>query len=171
MTFRLASLSSALRRAVRLAEDTLLVVSLTVMIVLAAGQIALRNFGEGGFVWTDELLRILVLWIALLGAVAASRDANHITIDLLTRHLRGRLLPLTRAVVSLFTAVVCGALAFYSWKFVEVEKKYGSLLLESVPAWMFELILPVGFALIGLRYALRALSNGAEAAGAPKGGE
>jgi TRAP-type C4-dicarboxylate transport system permease small subunit len=169
MMVPLAPLLHFLRRAVRIAEDALLVVSLTAMIVLAAGQIALRNFGGGGFVWTDELLRILVLWIALLGAVAASRDANHITIDLLTRHLHGKILRFVRVVVDLFTAAVCGTLAYYSWRFVEVEREFGSLLLETVPAWMFQLILPVGFALIGLRYVCHGLSRKCETSAPPEG--
>ena len=54
-------------------EDGLLVLIVTVMILLAAMQIFLRNFFDIGFLWTDELLRLLVLWLAVAGAVAASR--------------------------------------------------------------------------------------------------
>jgi TRAP-type C4-dicarboxylate transport system permease small subunit len=57
------------------------------MISLAFAQIVLRNGFDGGIVWADSLLRIMVLWIALIGAVVASRDQRHINIDLISRFL------------------------------------------------------------------------------------
>ena len=62
---------SSLARAGRWLEDALLVLILTGMILLAAAQIVLRNFFDVGFIWGDELLRMLVLWLAVAGAVAS----------------------------------------------------------------------------------------------------
>ena len=42
-----------LEAAGRMAEDAVLVVILTSMILLAAGQIVLRNFFDIGFIWGD----------------------------------------------------------------------------------------------------------------------
>jgi tripartite ATP-independent transporter DctM subunit len=67
------------------AEDALLVVLLSTMIVLAGTQIILRNFLDSGFVWIDPLLRVLVLWLGLLGATVATRNNKHIRIDLLSK--------------------------------------------------------------------------------------
>ena len=39
----------------------------------------LRNFFSIGFAWGDGLTRLAVLWLGLLGALAASRDGRHIT--------------------------------------------------------------------------------------------
>ena len=66
------------------AEDALLVLLLSAMIVLAATQIMLRNFFDSGFVWIDPLLRVLVLWLGLIGATVATRNNRHIRIDLLS---------------------------------------------------------------------------------------
>ncbi|TNF86538.1 MAG: TRAP transporter small permease subunit, partial [Gammaproteobacteria bacterium] len=68
------------------AEDALLVILLTAMIVLACTQILLRNFFDSGIVWIDPLLRVMVLWIGLVGATVATRHNKHIRIDLLSRY-------------------------------------------------------------------------------------
>jgi tripartite ATP-independent transporter DctM subunit len=60
------------------AEDALLVVLLSTMIVLAGTQIILRNFLDSGFVWIDPLLRVLVLWLGLLGASVTCRAGQRL---------------------------------------------------------------------------------------------
>ncbi len=49
-------------------EDSLLVVILSSMIVLAVYQIIARNLLGEGIVWIDPLLRTLVLWVGLSGS-------------------------------------------------------------------------------------------------------
>ena len=66
-------------------ENAALVAVLAAMILLAGAQIVLRNFFDSGFPWADEALRLMVLWVAMLGAVAAGRENRHIAIDALSR--------------------------------------------------------------------------------------
>lgn len=143
-----------LERAGCLAEDALLVVLLTGLILLAAGQIVLRNFLGIGFIWTDEALRLLVLWLAVAGAVAASRKDKHISIAVLDRFLHGRLAAAKDVLIHAFTAGMCGVVAWQSFLFVRTSHEFGDLLLDGVPAWMLQAALPVGFGLICYRYAL-----------------
>ena len=82
---------SRFEKAGRAGEDAVLVTILTAMILLAASQIVMRNFFNFGFIWTDEMLRMLVLWIAVAGAVAASRTDKHINIAILDRFLPDRI--------------------------------------------------------------------------------
>lgn len=148
------SLIVRLERAGKIAEDAILVLILTSMILLAAGQIVLRNFFDIGFIWTDEALRLMVLWLAVAGAVAASRSDKHINIAILDRFLSGRLEAIFKAVVHVFTATVCGIVAWYGLLFVRSSHEFGDVLLGNVPAWLLQLVLPVGFGLIAWRYAL-----------------
>jgi len=133
-------------------EDALLVLILSTMVVLAGGQILLRNLLDVGLVWADPLLRVLVLWVGLVGAIAAARADRHIAIDLLSRLLPARVRRLTRMLTDACTAAVCGLLAWHAARFVAVEYESGAIAFAAVPAWVCELILPVGFAVIGLRY-------------------
>jgi TRAP-type C4-dicarboxylate transport system permease small subunit len=139
-------------RAGRHVENALLVAVLTAMIVLATAQIVMRNFLASGFSWADEALRLMVLWVAMLGAVAASRENRHIAIDVLSRMLPPGPKTWVAIVVHAFTAAVALVVAWYSWQFVAESREFQDLLLGDLPAWWFQAILPVGFLLIGYRY-------------------
>jgi len=87
---------------------------LTAMIVLAVGQIVLREFFDTGIIWADEFVKLLVLWIAMLGSIAASRDDRHLRIDVLSHALSEKMVVVARLVVELFAAVICGVVAFHA---------------------------------------------------------
>jgi TRAP-type C4-dicarboxylate transport system permease small subunit len=144
-----------LSRALRLAhlfEDSLLVALLLAMVVLASGQIVLRNLLETGFSWIDPLLRLLVLWTGMIGATVASRDNRHIRIDLFSRLLSARLHLYIQVVVGLFTTTVCAIIAWKGAVWVRMDYLDGLTGFEGLPAWLLEVIIPLAFGLIALRY-------------------
>jgi TRAP-type C4-dicarboxylate transport system permease small subunit len=143
----------------RALETGLLVLILGSMILLAFAQIVLRNFADIGFLWGDELLRMLVLWVALAGAVAASRSDKHINIAVLDRFLPPRLKSLVQLLAHLFTAAICAVVAWFSFQFVLTSKEYEDLILGDVPAWILQSILPIGFGLISWRYSLFVITD------------
>ena len=147
---RLRSLHRGLLRV----EDGLLVSLLGLMVLLATGQILLRNLFDAGISCGDPTLRLLVLWLALLGAMAATRDDNHIRIDLLSRYLPGHWRRHARRLTDLFSALVCSLLAWHAGRFVLFEYQDGVVLMGWLPAWVAELILPFGFSVMALRFAL-----------------
>lgn len=134
------------------AENTVLVILLVTMMVLATSQIVLRNFFGAGFVWADELLRLMVLWLALAGSVAAARADKQISINVLSRFLPARGKAVMRVVANLFTAVVCGLLAYHSGRFLAASFEYEDQLLGGMPAWWFQVVMPVAFGLMCWRY-------------------
>ena len=67
-----------------LAENAALVILLGSLVLLAVGQIVLREVFETGIFWADELIKLLVLWLAMVGSVAATRDNRHIRVDALS---------------------------------------------------------------------------------------
>lgn len=133
-------------------EDGLLVVLLLGMILLAFTQIVLRNGFDGGILWADALLRVLVLWIALLGAMVASREQRHINIDLISRFLPPAGKRVAGVIAAGFTAGICATLAWYCFDFVRMEHESPSPAFADVPTWVCESIMPIAFALIALRY-------------------
>lgn len=138
-------------------EDGILVVLLTLMIGLAVTQILLRNFLGAGIIWGDMLIRVLVLWIGLVGAMVAARQNKHISIDLVMRYLPKRLASSASVAVQLFTAGVCALAAFYSFIFVLAEYADGGRAFGSVPIWICEAIMPLAFAIMALRYFMMSL--------------
>jgi TRAP-type C4-dicarboxylate transport system permease small subunit len=138
-------------------EDGILVTLLALMIALAAVQILLRNFFGAGIIWGDVLVRVLVLWIGLIGAMIATRQNKHISIDLVARYLPTRFSLPVKAVVQLFAAGVCALAAFYSFVFVHAEYYDGGRAFGHVPVWACEVIMPLAFAVMALRYLMMSL--------------
>ena len=138
-------------------EEMILVSLLLAMISLAFAQIVLRNGFDDGIVWADSLLRIMVLWIALIGAVVASRDQRHINIDLISRFLPPVGKRVAGVVSALFTMLICVALAWYSFDFVKMEYESPSPAFAQVPTWLCESIMPIAFALMAIRYFIHGL--------------
>lgn len=136
------------------AETALLVLLLLVMIGLSTAQIVMRNFFDLGFYWSDEVLRTLVLWIALAGAVSASRVDKHISISLVDTVFGPRMQRAAKIVTHAFSAAICGLLAWFSLAFALTTREYGDASLFNVPAWILQMVLPVGFGLICYRYLL-----------------
>lgn len=136
-------------------EDALLVFMLTTMIVLAGTQILLRNFLDSGIVWIDPLLRVLVLWLGLLGATVATRNNKHISIDLLSRFLKRDIYCLIQSLVAQISAWTCLVIAWYGLNWIRLDYEDGAASLAGIPSWMLEVIVPAAFALIGVRYFLK----------------
>ncbi|MEJ2087961.1 MAG: TRAP transporter small permease [Gammaproteobacteria bacterium] len=139
-------------------ESGLLVVILGAMILLAAYQVVARNLFDTGILWGDALVRVLVLWVTFIGATIASRDDDHIRIDLLTRFIGDRSNAWLERLRNLFTAIVAGVFAWYSLRFVILDYQDGITAFAAVPAWVCEAVMPFGAALISLRYLLRTFS-------------
>ncbi|MDP7144894.1 MAG: TRAP transporter small permease subunit [Pseudomonadales bacterium] len=141
-------------RVIHLIEDSALVISLLTMMTVAVVQIALRNFFDSGMFWADSFVRILVLWVALLGAMVATRENNHIKIDVLSRYLPEHIDRHLSAVVGVVASVVCAVVAWYCAQFVLLESEDPSMAFAQVPHWVCELILPFAFAVMSLRFLL-----------------
>ena len=140
-------------------ETALLVLLLGCLIGLSTAQIVLRNVFSIGLAWSDGLIRLLVLWVALSGAVAASRDGRHITMGALARWLPEKLRVPAGFCADWFGGAVSAALAWYSWAFVRDSREFGDVLLGDVPAWWLQSIMPVAFALIALRFFLQGIAR------------
>lgn len=152
----MADVFARLDRAGRIAENTLLILVLGGMVAVAFLQIVLREVFSTGVIWANELVRILVLWLAIVGAVAAARDNRHIRIDLLSHLLPEKLVKGLRIVVDLFAAVVSGVVAWYLWRYIQIEVELEFTVLDGLPAFPAHVIAPIGFVLLSYRFVVLA---------------
>lgn len=162
------NLPPALARLIKIVtwtENALLIAMLALMVSLAAAQIFFRNFLDMSIFGADQMLRLLVLWVAFLGAVAASREGKHIHVDAIARWLPGRIKSGVVALTDLFTLVVCVLLAWQALRFMQSAHTSGELVFGSLPVWVAALILPLAFTLIALRYGLRLMHHVQQALG------
>lgn len=138
-------------------EDSILVALLALMIGMAASQVVLRNFFDSGLYWSDSLVRVAVLWVALVGAMVASRDDSHIRIDLVSRLVAPTYQHWVQRLTRLFTFAVLCLFTWGSGHFVYYEYLDQAIAFGDVPAWVLEIIMPIGGGVMAIRYLLLAL--------------
>ncbi|MGI9285816.1 MAG: TRAP transporter small permease [Pseudomonadales bacterium] len=135
-------------------ENGFLVGLVVLALGLATAQIVLRNSGGTALVWADQALNILVLWIALAGALVASRERNHIAIDAISHYTK----PLTQrfidSLIYLTTSLVCAVAAYYGVGFVIDERQYPQEVIPHIQNWVCVAIIPFALGAIALRYLL-----------------
>jgi len=149
-------------RATALIEDALLVALLAAMVALSASQIVLRNLFDGAIIWADPVLRISVLWVGMIGAMVATRADKQISIDAVSRFLPARWRARVRVITDLFTSGVSAVVAWNAVRLVVEDRASGMTVIASVPVWACEVILPVAFGVIALRYLLFAIRHGGQ---------
>jgi TRAP-type C4-dicarboxylate transport system permease small subunit len=150
--YRFIALLERLERTGNFLETAALVTLLSAMMLLAVGQIVLREVFNTGFVWADELIKLMVLWLAMVGSIAAARENRHIRIDALSHVLPKLAVELTRVLVDVFAAIICGVVAWHAWRYLQVEIEYQDTVLVNIPAWIAHSVLPAAFLLVSFRF-------------------
>lgn len=135
-------------------EDILLSLILTSMILLACTQIFLRTVMSSGLLWADPLLRYLVLWSGLFGAVAATGQGKHIALDVLSRKMPKSIAPWINLATLLFCCLASAGLTWAGVVFIQGELEFASAGPLSLPLWFWNSIFPAAFSLITIKYFL-----------------
>lgn len=118
------------------------------MLVLAAAQILWRNVFRMSIPYSEQLLEWLVLWVAMLGAMAASVGSRHITIDALSQVLSESARRWAGVTAQFFALIACVALFLICGSYWLDTMSYGETTLGELPRWAFEAILPAAFAVM-----------------------
>lgn len=135
-------------------ERAILCLLLATLILLACVQIILRTFFASGLFWADPLLRYLVLWCGLIGAVSATGQGKHIALDITANYLPKKIEPWVTLVTHLFCTFAAGGLTWAGWRFLRGEIEFGGSGPLSLPLWFWNGIFPIAFGLITLKYLL-----------------
>lgn len=148
-------------------ESGALVVLLSGMAGLAFTQVARRQLFGTGALWADTLLRYLVLWVGFLGAALAAADDKHFAWEAVAQK-GGRTGAALKVAAHTAAVVITALLARASWSFFRDEREAAKILFSigsvAVPEWVFALAIPVGFALVLIHMAFRAVHAARELA-------
>jgi TRAP-type C4-dicarboxylate transport system permease small subunit len=140
-------------------EQTFISILLSVMILIAFLQIVLRNLFATGLSWGDPLVRNLVLWVGFIGAALATREGKHISIDVMSQLVPSRGRIVIEVIIHVSSFIICGLLTFAAVKFIRNEALMGNSTFLGIRAWVPELILPITFGLMTLRYGFQSLKT------------
>ncbi|MDB9823051.1 TRAP transporter small permease [Deltaproteobacteria bacterium] len=157
-------------RAIKKVENWLIIISLTLMVVLTFVNVILRALYTHAHIqwantllsqadWSDQLARLMVLWVTFLGASLLTGDNRHIKIDLMGPLLSPRWLSARELILSIGCMVICAFMLNASIDYIKIEMEFGSNTLPGIPSWICQLIIPSGFALILFRFFIRALEQ------------
>jgi tripartite ATP-independent transporter DctM subunit len=137
-------------------ENLLVALALAALALLPVAEILLRAVFHFGIPGAATLTQHLVLVAGILGAAIAARENRLLSLSSLPLILRGWTRAVARALSGCVGALVSALLAVASTQFVITEKLAGNLLVEGLPVWVVQAILPPGFALIAVRLILHA---------------
>ena len=122
------------------------------MFALVVMQVALRYTGGGIPVFTEEVARYAMIWMALLASAVAVREGSHIRIDLLpvTLHFLAR--PLGRLLDFALDVIALGVFVVLFWQGLDMVQFAAAQRSEGLRislAWPYAAV-PIAFALASL---------------------
>lgn len=138
-------------------ERSVLAALVAGMVGLAALQILMRNVFQTGWSWAGDLLGMALLWLTMLGALAATGLGRHLSIDLAAALVPRRWAALLVRVTSMFAAVVCVLLAWAAGRYVGLQREMDITILLGAPVWKYYLVIPTAFWIMAFRFAVRAV--------------
>ena len=134
--------------------------ALLVMLLVPLLEIVLRPLFGSGIDNAPVLVQHCGLLLAMFGALLAERGLH---LSALGAGFTASANPLVRNSAVVFgkasAAVLCGMLAQASWTFVASEMEMPRDIAYGIAGWMFEIAMPLGFALLGLKLASRITPN------------
>jgi TRAP-type C4-dicarboxylate transport system permease small subunit len=139
-------------------EGWALILILAVMMLVAFAQVILRNFFSTALTWGDGLTRALVLWAGFIGASLAVKSGKYISMDAASRILNDKQKRIARYFIYAFSVIACLGLGSAGVGFVQMEKAAGTTYSIGVASWIIELVIPITFFFLSLRFLLKLVS-------------
>jgi C4-dicarboxylate transporter DctQ subunit len=107
--------------------------------------------------YAEEVIVYLIIWAIMIVSSQLVRRDGHVRPDLVLRLLPPRYLRIAEIFNCLVAIVFCAALVWYGWQIVDTSWMIDETSSTDLqfPMWLYYLALPVGSALMLLRYVLR----------------
>ena len=140
-------------------EDWIVSLALATMVILPLAEILLRATLHIGISASNTLVQHLTLIIGMLGGAIAARENRLLALSTGSTFLKGWAKSVAAIFANAFATTISFFLCAASLQFVKTEREAGSILAYGIPVWVVQLILPAGFALVGLRILLQAAES------------
>jgi C4-dicarboxylate transporter DctQ subunit len=147
-------------------EEGLIAFLMAAMTLVTFMQVVARYVFNYSFVWALELTGVMFAWLIFIGMSYGVRVGAHIGVDAVVKSLSAG----AARVLGIIAAALCIVYAsiVFVGGFTYVRKMYDiGILMQDLPIqqWIPRVILPLGFALLAIRFAqvLYRLATGGEA--------
>lgn len=124
--------------------------ALALIMALPIGEAICRMFGVG-ISGAQPITQHITLIIAMVGGAIATRESRLLSISSFTTFLKEPIRVWTTLISSTFAVFITCVLAVAAWQFLMTERLGNDLLAYNIPKWWVQIVMPIGFALIGIR--------------------
>jgi len=140
---------------VAILEDVLAAVFLTSGLTVVMISVFTRYVLNNPLGWADEFARVFVAWGAMFGFSVALRERRHIGVDLLYSVVSKRVRHLMDIASNLIGLIFASFMTVTGVKLIFFLKMLGlKSIYTDIPEWILQLIIPLGFALFALQFAI-----------------
>jgi C4-dicarboxylate transporter DctM subunit len=144
-----------LRQGLHRFENGVMVALFAAIILLPLLEALARATGWFQIDGTAGYTKHLVLWLAFLGGLLATRERRQLRLST-AEFLPARARVVVDIITAAFSLGVCLVLAWASWQVVQANREEGGKLAIGLPTWISELVMPAALVAIGLRMAWQA---------------
>ncbi|HEX6956685.1 MAG TPA: TRAP transporter small permease [Ferrovibrio sp.] len=133
-------------------EEGLLILLLSAMTLLTFSQVVLRYIFNTGWGWALEATTYMFGWLVMVGISYGIKVGFHIGVDAVVN-----LMPRQgRRIIGLLTTLLClayaGLLTYGAYQYFDTMHMLGVEAEDiPLPRWLLVSIMPIGFALLGIR--------------------
>lgn len=138
-----------------LLEDAVALVVLGLMAALPLIEVGIRELFGGGFAGSISFVQHMTLWISFLGAALAARTGRMLALST-GSFLSERWRVAADTAQTFVSVAVTTCLCWASIDLVQVDLTFGDVAAWGIPIWVFNAIMPLGFALIAARQVIHA---------------
>jgi C4-dicarboxylate transporter DctQ subunit len=139
---------------IRHLEEAVVAVGMASASVVLFINVVLRYFFNSGWEWAEEFARYTIVWIVFIGGSICARKGMHLAVDAVTVRLNRAGQRMARLIVDALCIVFCLFLVRYGYDMADMakdsEQRTAAL---AIPIYMVYLALPVGGALMAVRFA------------------
>ncbi len=132
----------------------------TASVILFANVVA-RYIFNWGVPWAEELVRYEIVWMVFIGGSVAARKGIHIGVDILATFSPPHIRPFILFLINAIALIFCLFLAIKGADLVLQTKMFGQVTPAlQIPMWVVQLAIPVGGALMAVRFLQRLIATG-----------
>lgn len=140
-------------------EVTILAGGTAALAVILIANVIARTFFQSIY-YAEELSLFLIILVTMVGVSYAARKARHIRMGAFFDLMPPKMEKIFIFVISGVNAFVFFLLAYHSYDYVQKMQTLGQRTAAlQIPYWIFNLIVPIGFALAGIQYIRTIIKN------------
>jgi TRAP-type C4-dicarboxylate transport system permease small subunit len=158
--FQIKKVISVLDKVMATIENYLLFFSISVMLITCAIEVLDNFIFRFGFMWTGEVLRIMLIWTICTGASVAAGKREHLGVMFFLEKLPKKVAKWVRLFTDILSIGVCSYIVVSGVAYVKMQFAIGSIF--SVTRWpqpVAQLAVPICFAFVAVRIIFTVISD------------